>query len=295
LNPNLGVVRGCTIAGFNFPSTLLGVGFANAGNIYFRQPPLKNGKLTANEIASPIIDNPSGALSLGGNTTAQTFGKSATLCDFLGNVTVNQTATMRGQLNIGVSALAEYQMPGMYSQVLKSLGGSVASWENIGNYSQTGNFVEVLNTALKTSIVGTGVGSLNIPEVGAGCSYHLKLSGTIEDAGINEELKIIVDFGGVTVYESAFYDLEDIKTEQVWETEIDIVCRTAGVAGTFYANGQFVYSKNGGANDFRGFNTEYESVINTTISNTFDISAQWSNQSLSNIFTCKMLTITKTF
>jgi hypothetical protein len=47
LNPNLGVVRGCTIAGFNYPSTLLGIGFVGAGNIYFRQPPTKNGKLTA--------------------------------------------------------------------------------------------------------------------------------------------------------------------------------------------------------------------------------------------------------
>ena len=183
----------------------------------------------------------------------------------------------------------------MYGQVLRQGTGGVASWTNNGNYSQTGAFITVENTAAKTSIVGTGVGSLVIPGIGAGCSYHLKLSGTIQDNGINEELKIIVDLGGVTVYESQFYDLDDIKTEQVFESEIDIVCRTSGVAGTFYANGQFVYSKNGGQNDFRGFNTEFSSVVNTTISNTFDVSVQWGNALADNILVCKMLTVTKTF
>jgi hypothetical protein len=202
-------------------------------------------------------------------------------------------------LDIGnINAGTEYTLPvvrGSYGQVLRSGVGGAVSWEPNGSYSQTGAFVTVTNTTAKTTIVGTGVGSLVVPVFSAGCTYHLKLSGTIEDETKDEELKIIVDIGGVTVYESQFYDLDEVKTTQVWESEIDIVCRTAGVAGTFYANGQFVYSKDGGQNDFRGFNTEYDSVIDTTISNTIDISAQWNNAKVANIFTCKMLTITKSF
>jgi hypothetical protein len=202
-------------------------------------------------------------------------------------------------LAVGDSAgNTEYTLPvarGSYGQILRAGTGGSVSWSPNGSYSQTGAFVTVANTAAKTSIVGTGIGSLVIPEIGAGCTYHLKLAGTIEDESKLEELKITVDFGGVTVYESQFYDLDEVKTEQVWETEIDLVCRTTGVAGTAYANGQFVYSKNGGENDFRGFNTEYDSVINTTISNTFDVSATWNTAKVGNIFICKMLSVIKTF
>ena len=202
-------------------------------------------------------------------------------------------------LDIGnTTAGTNYTLPvarGTYGQILRAGTGGAVSWSPNGSYSQTGAFVTVANTAAKTSIVGTGIGSLVIPEIGEGCTYHLKLAGTIEDESKDEELKITVDFGGVTVYESQFYDLEEVKTEQVFETEIDLVCRTTGAAGTAYANGQFVYSKDGGQNDFRGFNTEYDSVINTTISNTFDVSATWNNAKLGNIFICKMLTVTKTF
>jgi len=263
----------------------------------FDQELNKSSNVLFASVKTPSIDN-DGGLTIGGNSPNMTMGKSATLCDFLGNVEVNQTATMSGQLTVGVSPIVSYDMPtsrGNYGQVLRQDTGGQTYWGNNGNYSQTGAFQVVQNTAAKTSIVGAGVGSLDVPVFGAGCSYHIKLSGAIEDVGPNEELKIIVDIGGTTVYESQFYDLDDIKTEQIWETEIDIVCRTSGAAGTFYANGQFIYSQDSTPTSFRGFNTEYDSVINTTIPNTFDISAQWSNANAANIFTCKMLTLTKTF
>ena len=262
LNVNLGVVRGCFGAIDAYPSNLLGIGFVAAGYLDFQQPPEIDAELSVENIVTNNID-------------------------------------VNGSLTIGANQdINDYIMPltrGGYGTVLRSGLNGATSWSPNGAYSQNGAFVTVSNTNLKTSIVGTGVGSLEIPVFGAGCTYHLKIAGSIEDESKDEELKIIVDIGGITVYESQFFDLEEVKTEQVWETEIDIVCRTTGVAGVFHANGQFIYSRNGGANDFRGFNTQFDSVVNTTISNTINVSAQWTNASAGNIFICKMLNVIKTF
>ncbi len=201
-------------------------------------------------------------------------------------------------LDIGnITAGTNYTLPvvrGDYCDILKTDGNGGVSWARHGNYSKTDTTV-VENTITKTSITGTGVGSLSIPAWNLGDVYHLKMAGVVESEGKSEDLKIIAELGAVTIWESDFIDLDDLKTEVAWEVETDFVVKSLGVAGDIYANGQFVYSRDNNADGWRGLNSQFEANVDTTTNHNLNISAQWTNAKLGNIFTCKMIVVTKLF
>jgi len=147
------------------------------------------------------------------------------------------------------------------------------SW---GNYAQT-VVSATINTAPEQSIIGTGVGSLSIPAnaFSVGDSFHGKMGGLINatGGGGRSEITIRIKTGATVLASTGVFDLDN-ATNQGWEIELDFTIATIGAAGSICTNGNFAYTKNGSRQVF-GYIFQDVQPIDTTISNTLDITVEW--------------------
>ncbi len=169
-----------------------------------------------------------------------------------------------------------------------------------GKYSQFTPNIAVDGTDARTSLVNTGssVGSnvFDIDEFKDGAVYHILVKGSIE-TDAKQDLQVRILLGAVVIFDTTLTELGDTgATEYAFELEVDIFCKTTGVSGVFYTNGQLLYMRNDNENGFRGKSSQTDSVINTTIANTLDIDAVWGGGASANeILTSKTITISKTY
>ncbi len=147
------------------------------------------------------------------------------------------------------------------------------SW---GNYAQTVQSATI-NTAPEQSIIGTGVGSLSIPAnaFSIGDSFHGKMGGVINatGGGGRSEITIRIKTGTTVLASTGVFDLDN-ATNQGWEIELDFTLATIGAAGDICTNGNFAYTKDGSRQVF-GYIFQDVQPIDTTISNTLDITVEW--------------------
>ena len=147
------------------------------------------------------------------------------------------------------------------------------SW---GNYAQTVQSATI-NTAPEQSIVGTGVGSLSIPAnaFSVGDSFHGKIGGLINatGGGGRSEITIRIKTGATVLASTGVFDLDN-ATNQGWEIELDFTIATIGAAGSICTNGNFAYTKDGSRQVF-GYIFQDVQPIDTTISNTLDVTVEW--------------------
>jgi len=167
-----------------------------------------------------------------------------------------------------------------------------------GKYSQI-NTIVVDGTDSRTSLINTsstaGSNVFSANEFKDNAVYHVLVKGDIETDS-KEDLQVRILLGAVVIFDTTLTQLADTgATEYAFEIEVDIFCKTAGVAGVFYTNGQFLYVRNDNENSLRGKSNQTDSVIDTTISNTLDIDAVWSGASADEILTSKTITISKTY
>jgi len=155
------------------------------------------------------------------------------------------------------------------------LGGGVAA-TLYGLYSQTVQSTTI-NTVGAQSIVGSGVGSLTVPGgfFTVGDSYHAKIGGVINATGGGGRSELIVNIkAGATVLASTgIFDLDNANNRG-WECELDFTIATIGATGSICTNGNFAYVKD---NDKKvsGYVFQDVQTIDTTISNTLDITIEW--------------------
>lgn len=174
-----------------------------------------------------------------------------------------------------------YQFPtadGSSGEVLKTDGAGALSFgaNTNGNYSQTVQGTTI-NTTGEQSLVGTGVGSLSIPAnaFAVGDSFHAKIGGKINATGGGGRSEIIIRIktGSTILATTDVFDL-DTATDQGWECELDFTIATIGATGSICTNGNFAYTKDGSRQVF-GYIFQDVQPIDTTISNTLDITAEW--------------------
>lgn len=163
-----------------------------------------------------------------------------------------------------------------------------------GKYSQTGGNATVANTTTQTSLVNSGAGTLVFQpsEWTAGATYHVKMSGTIDDDGKNEEVEIALQLGGATIHTTTFIDLDDIKGTFAWELEVDICYRGSN---TFFTNSQFTYMKDANAGGYKGWAQSQSASITVSVPVTLSATAQWSNAIITNSLVCQMFYVTKVY
>ena len=158
------------------------------------------------------------------------------------------------------------------------------SWKGFGDlyglYSQTVQSATVTNTTAETTIIGAGVGSLVIPANGfkVGDSFHGKIGGVISTLN-NHEITIKIKTGATVLASTGLIALEAV-TALGWEIELDFTVATLGATGSICTNGNFAYNRNTGS--LEGFVFQDVQSIDTTISNTLNITVEWNQSNASD-------------
>lgn len=162
-----------------------------------------------------------------------------------------------------------------------------------GLFSQTAQGVTLTNTTTETDILGTGVGSLSVPANAfqVGDSYHAKIGGTIS-AQNGDEVTIRVKNGASVLASTGLISLQAV-TALSWEIEIDFTVRTIGASGTIFTNGNFAYNRNTGS--LEGFVFSDLQTIDTTVSSTLSITAEWNQAKTQDIIFTDITTLYKTY
>lgn len=157
-------------------------------------------------------------------------------------------------------------------------------------FSQT-QTVTVANSAVETSLVGTGVGAASVPAnfLQTGGVLLINMVG-IHSATGSPNITINVKLGGTTICTTGAV-LSGSSTNGYFEARAVLTCYTTGSSGTIWTQGY--YTEGGsGANLFPMANSS-TSTINTTISNAVDITVTWGTASASNTITSTNFTVTK--
>lgn len=167
-------------------------------------------------------------------------------------------------------------------------------WRDDGTWQpQSGNLgalftqtqsVTVANTVTETTLIGTGVGSLVIP------ANTLQVGMTVKgwalgfhSAVANPNIQVRVYFGSTVVLDTGIVTSGN-STNAIWEARGFVTVRSIGVSGTVAAQG-FYMEGQGGPNLFGMVNTSTV-TIDTTASQTINMTVQWGTASASNTITC---------
>jgi len=157
----------------------------------------------------------------------------------------------------------------------------------------------VANTAVETTIVGPGVGTLTIPanSFSIGDSFTCALDGILS-SGSSATLHIrIKTLTGVILADTGIIDMS-AATDKPWVMNLYFTVRELGGAtvASISSGGLFSYIRNGGT-QFEGYvlSTVNNTTFNTTINNTLVITAQWDPASTGNSIVSKNFTLTKVY
>lgn len=175
----------------------------------------------------------------------------------------------------------------MASSIQNGGAGGGVTGSNL--FSQTAA-VTIANTNAETSAIGAGAGSVTIPagSLVAGSLLHIRVWG-IHSAAVNPTLTVRLKLNGSTILTTGAISTNN-STNQVCDLDSWVSIETAGAAGTAFAQGGWVEWNPGGNNSFSLASTS-TFAINTTVSQTIDVSFQWSAASASNSLTFPIVSV----
>jgi hypothetical protein len=154
-----------------------------------------------------------------------------------------------------------------------------------GLFAQTANSTIITNTAVETSLINGGVGSLFVTANGfkVGDSFRAVVAGVLNVAN-NQTIRVRVKDGASILADSGAKAITNI-TGDVFSLNVDFTVRALGGPGvaSIVTLGTFHYTKtsNGTTQGF-AFNTINSTTFNTTIGNTLDITVQWGAANVGN-------------
>jgi hypothetical protein len=154
-----------------------------------------------------------------------------------------------------------------------------------GLYAQTANSTIITATIAESSLIGSGVGTLTVPTNGffVGASFRADLGGVL-NAKNGDAIRIRVKSGSVVLGDSGPQTLP-ATTNAIWQLAINFTVRQIGSAGvaSIVTLGEFHNTKSSN-NQQEGFafNTVNSTTFNTTITNTLDVTAEFSSTSALN-------------
>jgi hypothetical protein len=151
-----------------------------------------------------------------------------------------------------------------------------------GVFAQTQISNTVTNTALPTSIIGVGIGTLTVPanSFAIGDSFNFGMGGEVTCQN-NTDLTIQIISDGVILASTGVIRL-GLCSNRSWRLDVDFTIRNIGGLGvaSIVTNGQFSYNRN---NNFgfegKNFNSLDTTTFSTLISNTLDIKVTWATAS----------------
>lgn len=183
------------------------------------------------------------------------------------------------------------------SKTIVTIPGPVAT-TNYGLFAQTANSTTITATTSELTLIDGGVGSLSVPANGfsVGDSFRLDMGGLMS-AQNNNTLTIRLKSGSVSLGSSGALTMPAI-TNQVWFMTTTFTVRSIGAAGvaSIVALTQFhILKAASGTQQGFAWNTINSTTFDTTISNTLDITAQWSSNNANNSIYSDIFTLSKTY
>jgi hypothetical protein len=175
-----------------------------------------------------------------------------------------------------------------------TIPGSVVS----GLFAQTANSATITATTSELTLIDGGVGSLSVPANGfaVGDSFRVDMGGVMS-AQNNNTIRIRLKAGSVNLGDSGPLTMPSI-TNQVWMLSVNFTIRSIGAAGTasIVALAQFhILKLASGTQEGFAWNTVNSTTFDTTISNTLNITAQFSSNNANNSIYSDIFTLNKTY
>lgn len=182
----------------------------------------------------------------------------------------------------------------------RSVGGNTPA-TNYGLYSQIANSIPVTATINEGSLIGEGIGNLSVPSNGfkVGDSFSLKTYGVLScvaNATIQIKLKfnsvILADLGVITL------STRDALIDVYWAIDCNYTIRELGIAGvgSVLLGGVFSYKTDSGeVFKMENFSNENNTTFETTIANTFDVTAQWNTNNAGNSINSELFILNKIY
>lgn len=170
---------------------------------------------------------------------------------------------------------------------------------NYGLFAQTSDSIPITNTIIESTLISSGVGVLTVPAntFQVGDSFQANLSGHI-DARNNDKLRVrLKTLAGVLLADTGDITMPNC-TNQHWDLKALFTIRSLGVAGvaSIGSTCMFTYTKNA-SNNFEGENISIinNTTFDTTISNTLNITAQWSAANVLNSIYTELFVLNKVY
>lgn len=173
------------------------------------------------------------------------------------------------------------------SNSLNAYVSGVRQYDTRSLFTQT-NSTAVANTITETSFLGGGVGTATLPAnfFVAGKTIKIKAYGFHSSTG-SPTLTIKVKLGSTVILTTGAHTMHN-DTNEMFEVEAMITCRTTGGSGTVFGQGSFSDYGTGGRISM--VNTAATTVA-TNSSQTITITAQWSVANAGNTITGTSCTI----
>lgn len=167
-----------------------------------------------------------------------------------------------------------------------------------GLFAQTANSPTITATTSELTLIDGGVGSLSVPENGfsVGDSFRVEMGGLMSGHN-NDTIRIRLKSGSVDLGDSGPLTLPQISN-QVWMLSVTFTVRAIGAAGvaSIVSLAQFhILKKASGTQQGFAWNTINSSTFDTTISNTLNITAQFSSTNANNSIYSDIFTLSKTY
>lgn len=167
-----------------------------------------------------------------------------------------------------------------------------------GLFAQTANSTPITNTAVETSLINGGVGSLSVPAnfFKVGDSFRVVIAGVL-NVGNNQTIRIRIKDGTSILADSGAKTITNI-TGDVFSLNVDFTVRALGGPGiaSMVTLGTFHYTKtSNGVTEGFAFNNINNTTFDTTIANTLDITVQWGAANVANSIYSDICILNKTY
>ena len=167
-----------------------------------------------------------------------------------------------------------------------------------GLFTQLDKSATIQGTTTETTLISTAnIGSLTVPAntFVLGDSYKLDIFGHFRSRN-GSQLTIRVKVNNTTLDAIGPITMPGVgPDEKHWNMECNFTVRKMGVLGAVMSGAIFTFSVNSPANTFAGSTFVEDASLNTTIANTLDVTAQWSDTNANNVIYSNTLNLYKTF
>jgi hypothetical protein len=153
---------------------------------------------------------------------------------------------------------------------------------NYGLFTQLANSPVITGTTAELTLIDGGLGSLSVPANGfsVGDTFRGDFGGLLS-AKNGDTIRIRIKTGSIILADSGAQTMPS-STNAVWSLSMNFTIRAIGSAGVAsvvtFANFLTIKQANGTTEGF-GFNTVNNTTFDTTISNTLDVTAEFSSTS----------------